>query len=42
MLWGDDEDMIKGGDIITEYGNAKLNEDGYHIITSRKKGYSHR
>lgn len=27
MLWGDDEDMIKGEDIITEYGNAKLNED---------------
>lgn len=42
MLWGDDEDMIKGEDIITKYGNAKLNEDGYYIITSRKKGYSHK
>ena len=34
--------MIKGEDIITKYGNAKLNEDGYYIITSRKKGYSHK
>ena len=29
--------MIKGEDIITKYGNAKLNGDGYYIITSRKK-----
>ena len=42
MLWGDDEDMIKDEDIIAKYGNAKLNEDGYYIITSRKKGYSHK
>ena len=32
MLWGDDEDMIEGEDIITKYGNAKLNGKSFDWI----------